>query len=169
MNNHDYKTKVELGVSIVVLLVGLFFIFQAFTIDTSKEAVGPRTMPMMLAVSIALGGLWLLYRSYTGKSGELKEGYGFLESDVKRIFMVVGCGAFFVVLFWGFGYFVALIFTFIAMLYTFGVRNKTAMVVGALVLAVAFQALFMGVMLLNDPKGAIIDMRPYTNWITGAQ
>jgi len=24
-------------------------------------------------------------------------------------------------------------------------------------------------MLLNDPKGALIDMRPYTNWITGAQ
>ena len=43
------------------------------------------------------------------------------------------------------------------------------MIIGGIILAIAFQALFMGVMLLNDPKGAIIDMRPYTNWITGAK
>ena len=73
------------------------------------------------------------------------------------------------VLFWAFGYFTGLIFTFIAMLATFGVRNWVAMALGAVVLAFAFQWLFMGVMLLNDPKGAIVDMRPYTNWITGAQ
>ena len=75
----------------------------------------------------------------------------------------------FVFLFWGFGYFVALIFTFIAMQFTFGVRRWAVMIIGGVVLAFAFQALFMGVMLLNDPKGAIFDMRPYTNWITGAQ
>ena len=28
----DYKIKVEYGVSAIVLLVGVFFIFQAFTI-----------------------------------------------------------------------------------------------------------------------------------------
>ena len=83
--------------------------------------------------------------------------------------MVVGCGALFVFLFWGFGYFVALIFTFIAMQFTFGVRNRAVMIIGAVILAFAFQALFMGIMLLNDPKGAIVDMRPYTNWISGAR
>jgi len=165
----DYKTKVEYGVAAVVLLVGVFFIFQAFTIDTSREAVGPRTMPMIIAVALVLSGIWLAVRAFTGKAGDLKDGYGFLESDIRRITMVVCCGALFVFLFWGFGYFTALIFTFIAALYTFGVRNWIVMVISALVVAVAFQALFMGVMLLNDPKGAIVDMRPYTNWITGAQ
>ena len=169
MDNQDYKIKVEYGVSAAVLLIGIFFIFQAFSIETSRESIGPRTMPLMLAVSLTLGGIWLAVRAFTGRAGDLKDGYGFLESDVKRIFLVVGCGALFVALFWGFGYFTALIFTFIAMLYSFGVRNWIAMVLGALILAFAFQALFMGVMLLNDPKGAIIDMRPYTNWITGAQ
>ena len=43
------------------------------------------------------------------------------------------------------------------------------MIVGAIILAFIFQWVFMGVMLLNDPKGAIVDMRPYTNWITGAK
>lgn len=169
MDNKNYKIRVEYGVSAVVFLIGVWFIIQAFTIDTSREVVGPRTMPLILAVALALSGVWLAVRAYLGRTGDLKEGYGFLESDVPRIFMVVGCGALFVFLFWAFGYFTALIFTFIAMLFTFGVRNWPVMIIGAIVLAIAFQALFMGVMLLNDPKGAIVDMRPYTNWITGAQ
>ena len=168
MKNQDYKIKVEYGVSAVVLLIGIWFVIQAFTIETSREAVGPRTMPLILAVALVLSGAYLAIRAYTGRAGDLKEGYGFLESDVRRIFMVVGSGAIFVALFWAFGFFVALIFTFIAMLYTFGVRHWAGMTLGAVVLALAFQALFMGVMRLNDPKGAVIDMRPYTNWITGA-
>ena len=168
MGTQDDKIKVEYGVSAVGLLIGVFFIFQAFTIETSREAVGPRTMPMFLAIALVLGGLWLALRAMTGRAGDLKDGYGFLESDVKRILMVVGCGVLFVILFWGLGYFVAIIATYIAMLYTFGVRSWGWMVGGGLVLALIFQWLFMGIMLLNDPAGAVIDMRPFTNWITGA-
>ena len=169
MDSQEYKTKVEYGVAAIVLLVGVFFIFQAFTIETSRESVGPRTLPMILAVSLVIGGCWLALRAWLGKTGELKEGYGFLESDVKRIFLVMACGVLFVITFWGFGYFSAVIVTLIAMLLTFGVRNWVAMILGAVVLAVIFQWVFMGVMLLNDPKGAIVDMRPYTNWISGAK
>lgn len=167
-NTQHYKIKVEYGVSLVVLLVGVFFIFQAFTIDTSRESVGPRTMPMILAISLVLGGLWLALRAFLGRAGDLRDGYGFLESDTRRIAMVVACGVLFVVLFWGFGYFVALIFTYLAMLYTFGVRSWGWMIGGGIVLAFVFQWLFMGVMLLNDPRGALVDLRPYTNWISGA-
>ena len=169
MDSQEYKTKVEYGVAAIVLLVGVFFIFQAFTIETSRESVGPRTLPMILAVSLVIGGCWLALRARLGKTGELKEGYGFLESDVKRIFLVMACGVLFVITFWGFGYFSAVIVTLIAMLLTFGVRNWVAMILGAVVLAVIFQWVFIGVMLLNDPKGAIVDMRPYTNWISGAK
>lgn len=169
MGNQEYKIKVEYGVAAVVLLIGIFFIFQALTIQTSREAVGPRTLPLILAMTLIIGGLYLALRAYLGKAGDLKDGYGFLESDVKRIFMVVACGVLFVVTFWGFGYFTAIIFTLMAMLFTFGVRNWFAMIIGAVVLAFIFQWVFMGVMLLNDPKGALVDMRPYTNWITGAK
>ncbi|MEC7155749.1 MAG: tripartite tricarboxylate transporter TctB family protein [Pseudomonadota bacterium] len=168
MVTQDYKIKVEFGVSAVVLLIGVFFIFQAVTIETSREAVGPRTMPLWLAVALVLGGLWLAIRAFTGRAGDLKEGYGFLESDVRRILMVVGCGVLFVFLFWALGYFAAVIATYIAMLYTFGVRSWPWMVGGGLVLAGIFQWLFMGIMLLNDPAGALVDMRPLTNWISGA-
>ena len=168
MGTQEYKIKVEYGVSAVVLLIGVFFIFQAFTVETSREAVGPRTMPLTLAISLVLGGLWLAVRAFTGRAGDLKDGYGFLESDIRRIVMVVGCGAFFVLMFWGFGYLTAVITTYIAMLYTFGVRNRLWMIVGGIILAMIFQWLFMGVMLLNDPAGAIFDLRPYTDWIAGA-
>ena len=169
MSTQQYKIKVEYGVAAVVLFVGLFFIYQAFTIETSRESIGPRTLPLFLAASLAIGGLWLALRAFLGKVGEIQDGYGFLESDSKRIFLVVACGMLFITMFWGFGYFTAVIVTLIAMLLTFGVRNWISMLIGAIVLAFVFQWVFMGVMLLNDPKGAIIDLRPYTNWISGAQ
>lgn len=169
MGSQQYKIKVEYCVATAVLLVGIFFIIQAFTIETSRESIGPRTLPMILAVSIVIGGLWLVLRALLGKVGDLQDGYGFLESDSKRIFLIVACGCLFITTFWGFGYFTAVIVTLIAMLYTFGVRNWIAMIIGAVVLAFIFQWVFMGVMLLNDPKGAIVDLRPYTNWITGAK
>ena len=139
MNNQDHKIKVEYGVGAVVLLVGLFFIYQAFTIETSREAVGPRTMPLALAVSLVIGGLWLSLRAFLGRAGDLKEGYGFLESDVKRIFEVIGCGILFVIMFWAFGYFAALICTFVAALFAFGVRNWPGMIAGSVLLAVIFR------------------------------
>ena len=169
MDDHSYKIKVEYGVSVVVMLIGVFFVFQAFTIDTSREVVGPRTLPMFLAICLIAGGGWLALRAFLDRAGDLKDGYGFKESNIGRIAQVIVCGAIFVGLFWAFGFFTALIFTFLSMLFTFGVRNWLIMIGGSLILAFAFQALFMGVMRLNDPKGAVVDMRPYTNWITGAQ
>ena len=109
MGDQNYKIKIEYGVGAVVLLIGVFFIFQAFTIDTSRESIGPRTLPMTLAVTLVISGLYLCLRAYLGKVGDIKEGYGFLESDIKRIFMVVACGVLFVFTFWGFGYFCAVI------------------------------------------------------------
>jgi len=167
MVQSDYKTKLEYGVSVIVMLIGIFFIYQAFTIGVSKEAVGPRTMPMALAVTLVLGGLWLALRAFRGKVGDVKEGYGFLDSDLKRISLVVGCGVLFVITFWLFGYFIAIIVTYIFSLLSFGVRDKTKIIVGAVVMAIVMQWLFMGIMRLNDPRGVVIDLRPVTNLISG--
>ena len=69
MGSQQYKVKLEYGVAAVVFLVGIFFIFQAFTIETSRESVGPRTLPMILAFSLVAGGLWLALRAFLGKVG----------------------------------------------------------------------------------------------------
>ena len=122
MANDNYKTNIEYGVSAVVSLIGLFFVYQAFTIGVSKEAVGPRTMPMTLAVALVLGGLWLAFRAFRGKAGNSRKGMA-LESNLKRITLVVGCGSLFVLTFWLLGYFAAIIVTYISMLYAFGVKT----------------------------------------------
>ena len=167
MANESYKTNVEYGVSAVVSLIGLFFVYQAFTIGVSKEAVGPRTMPMTLAVALVLGGFWLALRAFRGKAGNIKDGYGFLESNLKRITLVVGCGSLFVLTFWLLGYFAAIIVTYISMLYAFGVKDHLKIITGAIVMAFVMQWLFMGIMRLNDPSGVLVDLRPFTTLISG--
>jgi hypothetical protein len=167
MSNESYKTKLEYGVASVVALIGVFFVYQALTIRVSTEAVGPRTMPMTLAIALILGAFWLAVRAFRGKVGEVKAEYGFLDSDIKRICLVIGCGMLFVITFWGFGYFTAIVVGYISTLLAFGVREKTKVISSAIIMAVVFQWLFMGVMRLNDTRGYLIDLRPYTNLISG--
>ena len=167
MLHENYKTKVEYGVSATVILVGLFFIYQASTIGSSKEMFGPDAMPFALSISTVFGGVWLAYRAFRGKVGAVQADYGFLESDLKRISWVIGSGAAFILTFYLFGYFLAIILGYTLMLLSFGVRDKVKILVSTLLMAFVFQWLFMGIMRLNDPSGALLDLRPYTNIISG--
>jgi len=167
MLRESYKTKVEFGVSAVVILVGLFFVYQASTIGTSKEMFGPSAMPFALAVSTVLGGIFLASRAFRGKVGAVQDGYGFLESDLKRIAWVVGSGAVFIFTFYLLGYFLAIIIGYTLMLLSFGVKNKSKIFFSTFLMAIVFQWLFMGIMRLNDPSGALFDLRPYTSIISG--
>ena len=134
MLQESYKTKVEFGVSAVVILVGLFFVYQASTIGTSKEMFGPSAMPFALAVSTVLGGILLASRAFRGKVGAVQDGYGFLESDLKRIAWVVGSGAVFILTFYLVGYFLAIIIGYTLMLLSFGVKNKSKIFFSTLLL-----------------------------------
>ena len=167
MLRESYKTKVEFGVSAVVVLVGLFFVYQASTIGTSKEMFGPSAMPFALAVSTVLGGILLASRAFRGKVGAVQDGYGFLESDLRRIAWVVGSGAVFILTFYLVGYFLAIIMGYSLMLLSFGVKNKSKIFFSTFLMAIVFQWLFMGIMRLNDPSGALFDLRPYTSIISG--
>jgi hypothetical protein len=167
MLHENYKTKVECGVSAIVILVGLFFVYQASTIGTSKEMFGPSAMPFALAISTVLGGIWLANRAFRSKVGAVQDGYGFLESDLKRIAWVIGSGAIFILTFYLLGYFLAIVVGYTLMLLSFGVRNISKIFFSTLLMAVIFQWLFMGVMRLNDPSGALFDLRPYTSIISG--
>lgn len=167
MLHENYKTKVEYGVSAVVILVGLFFIYQASTIGSSREMFGPDAMPFALSILTVSGGIWLAYRAFRGKVGAVQTGYGFLESDLKRISWVIGSGAAFILTFYLFGYFLAIIVGYTLMLLSFGVRDKIKILFSTLLMAFVFQWLFMGVMRLNDPSGALLDLRTYTNIISG--
>jgi len=167
MASENYKTKIEYGTAAVVAFIGIFFVFQALTIRVSAEAVGPRTMPLTLAILLILGAVWLGVRAFRGKVGEVKTEYGFLDSDLRRIALVIGCGLLFLLTFWAFGYFTAIVVGYVSSLFAFGVKDKLKVFGSALIMAVVFQWLFMGVMRLNDTRGYVVDLRPYTNLISG--
>ena len=175
--SHRYVTRLELGVAAVLALIGFFFIYQAsFIRPVPGDPIGPKVLPMFLAISLVCGGaiiaLWALFRPRSDNADadvELPAGYGFRESNLKLIFSVIGCGICYVATFWAFGYFVATIISVILIMLTFGNRNWILILAIALVGAVVYQFVFMGLMGLADPAGELVDLRPYTNWISGAQ
>lgn len=172
-----YVTKLELGVAAVLVLVGVFFIYQAsFIRPVPNDPIGPKVLPMFLSISLVLGGVMIalgaLFKRQPETAGseiELPSGYGFRESNIGLIFAVIGCGICYVVTFWAFGYFVATFVSVILIMLTFGNRNLLLILAIALGVAVVYQFVFMGLMGLFDPAGEILDLRQFTNWISGAQ
>jgi hypothetical protein len=65
------------------------------------------------------------------------------------------------------GYFLAIIIGYTLMLLSFGVKNISKIFFSTFLMAIVFQWLFMGIMRLNDPSGALFDLRPYTSIISG--
>ena len=83
MLQENYKTKVS-SVS-CRYIGGAFFCLSGVDNWHVKRNVWPYVMPFVLAVSTVLGGILLASRAFRGKVGAVQDGYGFLESDLKRI------------------------------------------------------------------------------------
>ncbi len=132
-----------------------------------KRIVWPGRHAIRAFYRNCFSGIWLACRAFRGKVGAVQDGYGFLESDLKRISWVIGSGAAFILTFYLFGYFVAIIAGYTLMLLSFGVRDKLKILFSTLLMAIVFQWLFIGIMRLNDPSGALLDLRSYTNIISG--
>ena len=64
-------------------------------------------------------------------------------------------------------FFFAVIVGYVSALFAFGVRSLPKIFVSALTMAFVLQWLFMGVMMLNDPRGVLVDLRPLTDMIIG--
>ncbi len=174
--SNRYVTKLELGVAAVLVLIGAFFIFQAsFIRPVPGDPIGPKVLPMFLAIAILCGGVLIalhtLFRKgrHSDEDVELASGYGFKESNIGLIFAVIGCGICYVVTFWAFGYFVATFVSVILIMLTFGNRKLWLILTIALGVAIVYQFVFMGLMGLFDPAGEVVDLRRFTNWISGAQ
>jgi len=174
----SYVFKIELGVAVVVALIGCFFIYQASMIRPAlNDPIGPRVLPMFLAITLVFGAAliavtaFLSIRKPGGADDEIPmtQSYGFLQSNVPLIFAVIGCGIVYVASFWAFGYFVATFLSVVLIMVTFGNRKWLLILTIALGVAMLYQFVFMGLMGLFDPAGEIVDLRKYTNWISGVQ
>ena len=165
-----YKAKLELYVAACIFLIGIFFLYQASKIGPAlHDVVGPRALPLTLAVLLLVGSLSILARALLGYEGKIQEEYGFQTSDIKRIFAVIASGAVYVVTFWAFGYFVSTCVAVGLIAVSFGHRKIWKILLFSLFAGIVYQFIFMGMMGLYDPAGKVIDFRDYTNWIIGVQ
>ena len=165
----DYKKKLEFYVAASVFLIGVFFTYQAFQIRPFLiDVIGPRALPLSLSILLIIGSLSIFLRAILGNVGEIQEGYGFKDSNVKRIISVIISGAIYVVCFWAFGYFLATFVTIGLIMIAFGHTNIIKIILFSLVASLIYQFIFMGMMGLYDPAGEVLDLRKYTNWIIGA-
>ena len=165
----DYKKKLEFYVAASVFLIGVFFTYQAFQIRPFLiDVVGPRALPLSLSILLIIGSLSIFLRAILGNVGKIQEGYGFQDSNVKRIISVIISGAIYVACFWAFGYFLATFVTIGLIMMAFGHTNIIKIILFSLIASLIYQFIFMGMMGLYDPAGEVLDLRKYTNWIIGA-
>ncbi len=181
MGQLRYRTKINLGVAGTTILVGLFFLYQAMSIESySGDSVGPKMLPefisvLMIALGLLVGVTALVLNSglppmkqeaidIADASGDQ---FGFRDSNLIRIAAVIGTGVAYVVLFHAFGYFVATFLSFVLILLAFGSRNILQIMLISLVGTLIYNFLFMNLMGLYDPPGVLFNFQPLLSKIPG--
>lgn len=162
------RTRIDLGLSAVVVVVGIVFVLEALRIDpASYEAVGPRAVPLFLAGStIALGLAIGLAAWWRADATPPSPGIGFAESDLRRVALMLGAGAAYAVAFWALGYMVATMLGMALALWVFGVRSPAMLIAMPIAAGLLYQIVFMGFMGLLDPRGALLDLRALSTPVT---
>ncbi|MGI9479035.1 MAG: tripartite tricarboxylate transporter TctB family protein [Hyphomicrobiaceae bacterium] len=167
MGRIRYRTKIDLGVAAVTIALGLFFAYNVYKIETlSENAIGPAYFPailstLMIGLGVLVGASALFFNSTVQKvTGEAEDGdekFGFRDSDITRVVLVVAMGFVYIALFYAFGYFIATFISLALMLLVFGNRNIGLILALSVIGALAYQYVFMGLMGLYDPAGLYFD------------
>ena len=178
-NTLRYRTKIDLGVAVVTVAVGAFFLYQSMLTESiENDVVGPRLVPNFIAIMMmilgAIVGISALYFNSI-KSSELgtdvlhadepDEAFGFRDSDILRVAGIVLMGIVFLGLFEAFGYLIATLISLVLMLLIFGNRSLKVIAVLSIVGALVYNYVFMGLMNLHNPAGSLIDLQPYAEMI----
>ena len=188
MDEERYRGRVDVGAGLATMAVGAFFAALAATISPdSYDTVGPRFVPALLAGAmlglgalVALGG-WRRARRPSGVapgapsvgSGATDpvpttdDDFGFRGSDIRRVVQVIGCGVVYVALFWALGYLVATAVAMLLMLLAFGNRSPLVLVLVPIAAALVYQYVFVGLMGLYDPAGALVDLSGLSARVSG--
>ena len=161
------RGRIEIGVAAVTMAVGAFFLVLALGIRPGRfDPIGARALPLFLSCAILGLGLFIGLAGWRDRTPEtaLPQGYGFGDADMARVAQVIGAGLVYFVLFFALGYTLATAVAFALVLAAFGMRNAVLMLALALFGALLYSFVFLGLMGLNDPPGALVDLR----WLSGA-
>ena len=177
MSQFRYRTRIDLGVAAVTLLTGSFFLYQAMGIEPGYGgSVRPMMLPIFIAVTMMVGIAALINNaglpSLKDEAVELADAsgdqFGFRDSNLRRIAAVVGTGIAYLILFHAFGYFLATLISFVLILLTFGSRNLITIAVTAVIGTAIYQYVFMHLMGLYDPPGALFNFGKLISSLSGA-
>ena len=164
-----YRSRIDLGVAAAVIAIGVIFAVEAWRIDPrSYESVGPRLVPEFLAILMILLGAAVGVGAWINRAREtdIDKEFGFRNSDLRRVFLVIGTGGAYAFAFWAFGYLVATILGAALALWVFGLRSPVLLIVVPIVAGALYQFVFMGMMGLLDPRGEVLDLRFLSALIT---
>lgn len=164
-----YRSRIDLGVSAVVIAIGVVFAIEAWRIDPrSFEAVGPRLVPEFLAIVMIMLGGAVGVGAWLNRAPETSDGdeFGFRNSDLRRVFAVIGAGGVYAFAFWALGYLVATMLGAALALWVFGVRSPVVLILVPIAAGVLYQIVFMGLMGLLDPGGELLDLRLLSRIVT---
>lgn len=172
MTRLRYRTKIDLGVSAIAILLGLFFTYQVSLIETlSENDIGPSFFPYilsftMIGLGVLVGVSALMYNATVKRvTGEAEEGeeekFGFRDSDIARVAAVVAMGFVYIGLFYALGYLISTLLSLMLMLVVFGNRHIGTIVLLSIVGALVYNYVFIGLMGLHDPPGLYFDLNRF--------
>ena len=174
-----YRTKIDFGVAAATIAVGCFFVYLASQISANDDGgVGPEVVPYFLAfamigLGVLIGVSALMFngnnqqRTMTPQelaAHEAEDEFGFRDSNISRVFAVIGMGGLYIWLFYALGYLLATLISLALMLIVFGNRNLITVAVLSIIGAMVYQYVFMGLMGLHDPNGAYFDFKEFVGW-----
>jgi len=155
--------KSEFFTASVVVGLGVFFLFQAYSIETfQKVLIGPKPVPMAISAMIIGFGILQFFVTWVGHGESDKTGDA--ESPVMpraaafRMIAVILIGFAYIWLFSATGYLIATAMVMAPLLVVFGTYDTRTVVVLTIVGTAAYYAIFIWLMGIYDPAGWLINI-----------
>lgn len=154
--------KPEFFTAAVVVCLGIFFMFHAYSIETfQKVLIGPRPVPMAISAMIIGFGILQFFVAWVGhgESGNSRDA----ESPVMpraaafRMTAVILIGFAYIWLFSATGYLIATAMTMAPLLVVFGTYDKRTVAVLTIAGTAAYYTIFIWLMGIYDPAGWLIN------------
>ncbi|MEN8247120.1 MAG: tripartite tricarboxylate transporter TctB family protein [Thermodesulfobacteriota bacterium] len=171
------RDKAELFTAVVVICLGIFFLLQAYQVETVQRAlIGPRLVPMEIAGMIIGLGVLQFIVIWVSRAENVKDcDSGTSDSEtsptaagvstlvctapVFRTLAVIVIGFAYIWLFSATGYLIATAITMALLLVLFGTRNPTKVALITIGGTAVYYFIFIWLIGIYDPPGTLINLK----------
>lgn len=161
--------KSELIVGISSLSVSSFCLALAFSIESVfGSTFEMRMLPVFLSGTMMVISLLVLFRALTlsNKVSASSEEIRTMKAATGRMFGVVAVGLIYVGLFYSVGYIVATFLSMYLVMVVLGNSSHIKIALTAIISAVIYQIIFMGLFGFYDPVGRLIDLSALSEFLS---